>query len=419
MSTRPGHWILWLIIIFFLSFIAWAYQAELDEVTRAEGRVIPSQQVQVIQNLEGGILAALYVQEGDIVNIGEPLLSIDDTRFQSESQANRLQVAQLQMQLRRLRAQAANQAPSYQGPLSQRQYHFWQQEYRLYEAEQASLAADISALKAQLAQAKQQIQALKAQKKQYSYSLSLANKELKITRPLVKQGVLSELELLQLQRQLSDIRAKKDKVSLEIPQIEAKLNEIKQRIKTAEANYRAKAQQQHNQTESKLSLLQNQQQTLNDRLERTIVRSPVKGIVKRLKINTIGGVLGPGMDLLEIVPDDDKILIEARVRPADIAFLYMGQTAQIKFSAYDFAIFGGLSAKLSHISADSIQDPQGAAYFLIRLHTQSKTLSKHKQTLVILPGMTVSVELLSGQKTVLNYLLEPIQRIRAKALRES
>jgi len=419
MNTQLGHWILWCIILFFVSFLFWANQAELNQVTRAQGRVIPSQHIQIIQNLEGGILSYIHIQEGDSVNHNQALLTIDDTRFQADWQTNQLKMQQLQMQWQRLQAQAQLQTANYQGPLSDSQYHYWQQEYALYKAEQASFDAEQNTLKQQQIQRQQQIESLKSQLIQLRYQHGLVKKELNITRPLVKQGVLSELELLQLQRQLSQLQGKKDKIKRDIPRAKASLSEVTHNMVQTQASYRANAQRQRNQVENELQILQTKQKTLHDRLQRTIVRSPVKGIIKRLKVNTIGGVLSPGMDLIEIVPDSKKIIIEAHIRPADIAFLYMGQTAQIKFSAYDFAIFGGLSAKLSHISADSIQDPHGSAYFLIRLQTQTNTLSSLSQNLPILPGMTVNVELLNGRKTILNYLLKPIQKIRARALRES
>jgi len=414
------HLILWTIALFVLVAIIWAKQAVLDEVTRASGKVIPSRQVQIIQNLEGGILAALLVKEGDVVEAQQILLHIDDTRFQADWQQKQLQKQSLQTRLLRLEAEASGQTWTQTSGVVSEQADFWQTEYALYQARANEQQAQQQVLQAQQQQQQQTLNRLQARYKQLKRSALLAQKELNITQPLVKQGVMSELELLKLQRQVNDLKGEQDNVGLDIPRVKASLNEAKQKKRQQSAQFKAQAQQQLSDTRSQLAVLVAGQQSHADRLKRTTVRAPLKGIIKRLKVNTVGGVLQPGMDLVEIVPLDDQLLIEAKVKPADIAFLYPGLTAKIKFSAYDFAIFGGLSAKLTHISADSIQDSDGQAYFLIRLRTQQNFLQHKtaKQNLPILAGMTVQVDMLMGQKTVLDYILKPIQRIRDKALRE-
>ncbi len=279
------------------------------------------------------------------------------------------------------------------------------------------MQATVNILEQQKNQKSQEIRELKSKQSQLEKSRNLVQQELKITRPLVKQGIMSEVELLRLERQANDIQGEMETTRLGIPRIESALEEVKQKIEEAAVNFRSLAQSELNENKAKLSGLSESNVALEDRVKRTAVRSQVRGTVKQIKVNTVGGVVQPGMDLLEIVPLEDNLLIEAKVRPSDIAFLHSGQSAMIKFTAYDFSIYGGLTAKLEHISADSITNEKGEPFFLIRLRTDKNYLGDIKH-LPIIPGMITTVDILTGRKTILDFLMKPLNKIRERAFRE-
>lgn len=403
---------------FILLALIWASLAEIDEVTRGEGKIIPSSQVQIVQNLEGGIVSELLIKEGEQVEKGQILLRIDDTRFASSYRESRLKTSALEAKIRRLRAEADEIAFQLPTPLSDSSAELWQGEQALYDSRQQNLQASIDILQQQKTQKAHELKELSSRQAQQRKSYELAARELEITRPLVKQGVMSEVELLRLERQVNDLKGDLNAANARVPNIEAALNEIQNKIEESRINFRTAALDELNSYTAELSRLRETGAALEDRVTRTAVRSPVKGIVKQLNVNTIGGVVQPGMGLVEIVPVEDNLLVEALIRPSDIAFLRPGQTALVKLTAYDFAIFGGLSATLEHISADTIMGDQGEPFFLIRVRTERNHLGNQAEPLPIIPGMTATVDILTGAKTVLDYLLKPINRARERALRE-
>ncbi|MDM8546021.1 HlyD family type I secretion periplasmic adaptor subunit [Candidatus Venteria ishoeyi] len=420
LNTRThfaSHLLLWLVFGFMLIATVWAYFAEIDEVTRGQGRVIPSRQVQQVQNLEGGIVVELKVSEGDIVEQDQILLRIDDTRFASSYQDNNLQRQVLQAKIKRLEAETRQQPLKMPETLPAGE-NFWGNEQALYFSRQQELKTAISVFKRQLEQKQQALKELQAKQGQLQRSYQLANKELKITQPLVKQGIMSEVELLRLKRQVNDLRGDMNSNQLTIPRAKAAINEAKGKIAAHQATFLSSAFNELNETQAQLSRLQASKETLTDQVTRTAVRSPVRGTIKTLHVNTIGGVVQPGMTLAEIVPLEDNLLIEAEIRPADIAFLHPGQKAMVKFTAYDFAIFGGLPARLEYIGADTIHNDKQEAVFLIRVRTEHHYLGSKENSLPIIPGMTTSVDILTGRKTVLDYLLKPFNRMQERALRE-
>ncbi|MEM7016485.1 MAG: HlyD family type I secretion periplasmic adaptor subunit [Pseudomonadota bacterium] len=417
-SLYAGHLILWSMTAFILLALIWASLAEIDEVTRGEGKIIPSSQVQIVQNLEGGIVSELLIKEGEQVEKGQILLRIDDTRFASSYRESRLKTSALEAKIRRLRAEADEIAFQLPTPLSDSSAELWQGEQALYDSRQQNLQASIDILQQQKTQKAHELKELSSRQAQQRKSYELAARELEITRPLVKQGVMSEVELLRLERQVNDLKGDLNAANARVPNIEAALNEIQNKIEESRINFRTAALDELNSYTAELSRLRETGAALEDRVTRTAVRSPVKGIVKQLNVNTIGGVVQPGMGLVEIVPVEDNLLVEALIRPSDIAFLRPGQTALVKLTAYDFAIFGGLSATLEHISADTIMGDQGEPFFLIRVRTERNHLGNQAEPLPIIPGMTATVDILTGAKTVLDYLLKPINRARERALRE-
>jgi adhesin transport system membrane fusion protein len=296
------------------------------------------------------------------------------------------------------------------------------EERKLYQSRRSELQANLAILKQQVDQKRQELTEKRARQAQLQESRGLIGKELAMLRPMAQQGVVSEMEVLRLERQSSDLQGELDATRLAIPRLESALREAQQKIDELGARFRADAAKDLSQARADQTALSAANAALDDRVTRTLVKAPLAGTVKQIKVNTVGGVVQPGMDILEIVPDDDTLLIEAKVKPADIAFLHPGQEALVKLTAYDFSIYGGFPATLEHISADSITpDKPGDkpdSYYLIRVRTKSNHPSGRKDPVAIIPGMVATVDIRTGRKTVLHYLLKPIIKTRDMALRE-
>lgn len=416
-SPRGGQQLLWSIALFFIAMLTWAALAEVDEFTRGEGKVIPSSYVQVVQNLEGGILAELHVRQGQVVKAGQPLLRIDDTRFSSSQREARVTLEQLKAKAARLHAEADG-VPFDIDLHTDIDRHSLDEELTVYSSRQLELDSRNKVLNEQIQQKKQELSELEAKRNQIGRSLVLLESELTMTRPLADQGAISKVELLRLERQVNDLMGELEGAELAIPRAESSLEEARQTLSSGELAFKAEAQKERSEIASELSRLMETSGALEDRVKRTLVRSPVAGTVKQLMVNTIGGVIQPGKDIVEIVPIEDKLLVEARVRPADIAFLHPGQKAKVKFTAYDFSIHGGLDGEVVHISPDTILDEKDESFYLVRVETAASFLGSESQSLPIISGMTASVDVLTGKKTVLDYLLKPILKTKQLALKE-
>ena len=418
-TPKGGRKILIGAAAFFGIMLFWASVAEIDEVTKGEGKVIPSSQVQIIQNLEGGILQEIMIKEGQTVQKNQVLLRIDDTRFGAKLRGSKMQRYALEAKSARLRAEAEGRK-SFAIPTEviKSAPKLGRQEQDLFRSRQNQLKATIDILNQQVAQKKQEVSELKAKEKQLSRSHALAQKQLNISKPLVRQGAVSEVEILKLEREVAQLQGDLDATRLSIPRVRSTLKEARQKVHERELQFQNEARTEYNEVIAELAPLKESEAAQEDTFRRTSVRSPVRGTVKQLLINTVGGVIQPGADLVEIVPLEDTLLIEAKIRPQDIAFLRPGQEATIKFTAYDFAIFGGLTAKVEHISADTIADEKGNSFYLVRLRTEQNYLGTDIKPLPIIPGMVAEVDVLTGKKTILNYLLKPVLRAKHRALSE-
>lgn len=399
-----------------LVLLLWAYFAELDEVTRGEGKVIPSRQVQVLQSMDGGIVSEILVKEGQTVRMGELLLKVDPTRMVSSLRENRSQYFSLLAKGARLRALAEGARFIPPPEVVKETPDIAEQERALYESRRAELDATIGVARQQLSQRTQELVSIRAKREQASQSYNLTARELEMTRPLAKSGAISDVELLRLERDVARYRGERDSANSDIPRLESAINEATRKMQEVELTFRNVARSELSETNAKLNALSEGSTALEDRVKQTEIRSPVNGTVKQLKINTVGGVVQPGKDVIEVVPSDDALVLEARVLPRDIAFLRPGQKALVKFTAYDFATYGGLEATLEQISADTVLDEKGNAFFLVKVRTLSTSIGT--QHLPIIPGMVAEVDILTGKKSVLSYLLKPILRAKAKAMTE-
>jgi len=416
-SPKGGQMLLWVILGVVVTLIVWSAYAKLDEFTRGDGRVIPSQSVQLIQNLEGGILSELYVREGEKVVRDQALLRIDDTQFSSSLREAGVMQAHLEIKAERLRAEASGEAflipavHTWNTSLVERESAVHRSRIEEYES-----AHDV--LRQQVMQKEQEVSELEAKEARLEKSYDLLSQELDLTRPLAADGAISRVELLRLERQVNDLSGELQAAKLALPRAGSSLNEMRERLENQALTFRRDARDQLTEVTDELSLLAETNSALADRVERTLVVSPVAGTVKRLLVKTIGGVIQPGMNIVEVVPSEEIMLVEAQVKPRDIAFLHPGQKAKVKFTAYDFAIMGGLDGEVVHISPDTITNEKGESFYLVRVETSRVFTGPDGRELPIIPGMTVNVDILTGEKTVLDYLLKPILKTRQLALRE-
>jgi adhesin transport system membrane fusion protein len=421
-TRRRGHRFAYLLSLtafaFFVVFVIWARFAVLDEVTRGDATVVPSSRTQVIQNLEGGILAEILVREGDIVERGDILVRIDNSSAAANFRDVRSQYLTLMAMVARLGAERAGGEIEIPEQVASEAPEIAADQQALFAARRGQRDAQRSVLEAQATQRRQEIQEMEARRDQNARSLALAREELAITRPMVEKNLMPKVDMLRVQREISDLEGEANTLKISIPRLQQAAEEAHQRIAEFDLSTRAQVSDELNKAKAELKSASEMLFAGKDRVTRTEVRSPVRGTIKQLKLTTVGGVIQPGEDILEIVPLDDTLLVEARIRPADIAFLRPGQVATVKVTAYDFSIYGGLKAKLERISADTIKDDNGESFYRVYLRTDRNTLRHRDAELPIIPGMTASAEILTGEKTVLDYLLKPILKARERALKE-
>lgn len=405
--------------LFLTVVIVWASWASLDEVTVGEGKVIPARKLQVVQNLEGGIIKDILVREGDQVEKDQTLILIDDTGFASNYGESRVKSLNLMAAVARLTAEVEGTQLAFPKELMTERPDFAETERANYIARQNSQKAELATLRQQLMQRQNELIELRSRMQKLERSYQLLLEELKTTAPLVETGAIARVEVLRLERQVNETKGDLDGTRLAIPRAEAAIEEIKGRIRERESAFKADAFKELTQRRGELAGVSEAIMGVKDRMERTDVRSPVRGIVQQIKVRTVGGVVRPGMDLVEIVPLDETLLVEARVRPSDIAFIHPGQAATVKLTAYDFSIYGGINGKVEKISADTVPDEKtGEGFYLIQVRTETTQLKNGPENLPIIPGMVASVDVLTGKKTVLDYLLKPFLKTKERAFRE-
>jgi len=407
--------LLWMIALFCCAFVLWASMTEVDELVRGEGRVIPSQKLQVVQNLEGGIVSEILVAEGTFVEAGQVLLQMDDTQFDSNLQGNHLKVMALKARAARLSAEVEGKTALLAGPQGNNSSEYerlFEEEQKLFKRRLAQLNSERKTIQQQIKQKRQSLQQAIAQTGQTEAQLGLAQKELDILKPLLDQGVVSEMEVLRAEKARLNAQSDLSRYRFQVPEIEASIGELESMSESRVLRYKSEAQAELNSVLAELPRLSQSSGAMEDRVERTSIRSPVRGTVKQLWVNTVGGVVQPGMDILSIVPIEDSLLVEAKVRPSDIARLYPGQQSRVKVTAYDYSIYGGLEAEVVHISADTIVGDKGEAYYQLRVRTMRNNLGSAEHPLPIIPGMVAQVDVVTGKKTILDYLLKPVLKAR-------
>lgn len=408
-------------LAFVVLALLWAAFAVLDEVTRATAKVIPSRQIQVVQSLEGGLVQEILIAEGEIVQKGQILMRIDDTVLGAQFGEARERRAALQARLVRLERETRWTEPAalaFPEDLSARYPAAAAAERGFHEARVRKLQQDLEILDQQVQQKNREKEELEAQGRRLQSSKPLLDRELAITRRLHADRVVPEIEMLRLERQAAELAGQIEVNRASLTRAEGAIRESQARRDGAVIAFRASAEEDLTKTRGDLAALDETIRAAEDRVRRTELRSPVRGIVNKLQVTTIGAVVQPAASLMDIVPLDDNLLVEAQVRPQDIGFIRPGQDAVVKITAYDSAIFGSLPGKVERISADTLTDPRGETFYRVIVRTSKSHLGKEGNSLPIIPGMIAQVEILTGQKSVLSYLLKPARMLRDEALRE-
>lgn len=420
-QRSPRHLIVVVFILFLVlgATIAWMNWAEVDVVVRGNGKVIPSKQVQIVQSLEGGVVSEILVREGDLVKTNQPLIKLSDVAFSSSFEENRLLYTELLARSIRLEAEASGLEFLPGDATEQIAPALLESEKSLFESNRAQLDETLSIYGEQLRQQESALAEAQSKVRRLEKTLDLLRKEIEIKAPLAENKILSEIEFLQLQQRESEMEGELDIASISIPRIRSSIEEAKGKLEQSRLDFRNKAKLELNEVSAELSRISETQNALEDRVTRTTLRSPVEGVVKQLHANTVGGVVSPGNKVLEVVPLGDSLLIEVQIKPADIASIDMGQPTRLKFSAYDFAIHGGLTGEVVFVSADTVTNDEGESFYIVRVLPEQRHMGNTPASMPIKVGMTVEADIITSKKTIFDYLLKPINRGLEKALTEN
>ena len=359
--------------------LVWSAFSYVDEVTHAEGRIIPSSRMQIVQNMEGGIVRSINVKQGDVVEKDDVVLQMESVQYSSELDSKKQQVMSLMAKQARLQAEVNDQSLQFTKEFSALASQYVQTEMSEFDSRRRRLSADVNLLESQLNSGQQ---------------------ELEIVRKMTERGLEPQIELVRTQ---------------------ARVDELRNKIESMKRQFKSESATELSRVVLELNPLRQTLPAYADKLNRTQVKAPLKGVVNRVMVNTVGGVIKPGEPIVEIVPFDDTLVVEAQIRPQDIGFIHLGQSANVKITAYDYSIFGSLKGQITNISPDSVsKEERGQVmyYYVARIETSAKVIQSLEKNLPIIPGMQAQVDIITGNKSVLSYLLKPLIGVKENAFRE-
>jgi adhesin transport system membrane fusion protein len=416
--SRKSVILVWISLIAFIAILCWMYFTKIDQLTRGEGRVVPSKKVQVVQNLEGGIVTKIYVSSGDVVSKGDILVKIDDTMFSSKYQENRLKIYELEAKIVRLKAESEFiEFPNIDKNIDKNKKKFLEDEKELFLTNKRLFDSKLAILNSKLNQKNSELEEKKLHKTHLTVKAHIIKKQFEISKGMLEHKVTSKMEHLKLQERLNDVEEEMYMINLLIPKYESIVSEAKSEVDKLKTTYVQNSRKELVDVRAKLKQENQSKKAKEDRVNRTLVKSPVNGVVKQLFINTVGGVVKPGSDIVEVVPMEDKLVVDTKIRPADIAFIHPNQKATVRFSSYDFAIYGALEGKVINISADTIVDEiDRKNYYLIQIRTDKNFLGNSETPLPIMPGMIATVDIIIGKKSIMDFILKPIMRAKQNFL---
>lgn len=414
------HIILFITLIFFTLFLVAACFVELEETTRGEGKIIPSKEIQKISSLEGGIIDELFVKEGDEVKAGQTIARLRDVAASSDLGSNESRYLSLLAAVTRLQAEVEGKIPEFSQEVMEKAPQAVSEEMKAYRANMDKISSQTSIMEQQKSQRSQELSELQIKSSDLSGQMALIRERKAIVEPLIARGSAPKIELLELDQQIKEKQTEMNSVSAAMPRARSAIAEADARIKDVVSQARAQSQTELAAKMMEMTSIQKGLAGLADRKDRTEIKSPVNGFVQDLKVYTIGGTVQPGQDFIEIVPKDDQLLVEAKIKPQDIAFLSPDQPAMVKISAYDFSIYGGLKGKIINISPDAVTDDKGNSFYLVRVQTQENRLKPRRkgEKLDIIPGMVATVDILTGKKTIMDYIMKPLRKTLGNSMNE-
>ncbi len=420
-SLRPAAPVilmLFSVVALAVMFLIWASVSSVEVITRGQGQVVPTQEIQVVQSLEGGILSELLAREGEQVKKGQVLMRLSDTQFSSEERGTESKFLSLTAKRIRLQAEANGEEFVMPADITEKSPAIAKNEEQLYNSRKDELKNSYAILDDRISKANAELSEIKAQVGRMSEQRRMLQNELEVTRRMVEQKAAPKLEQMQKERELSDVSGQINAASAKQGGLASEVEAARKEKQSQEGRLRSQALTELNETETEIAGLQENLKSMGDRVDRREIRSPVDGVVNNIALTTIGGVVEPAMRLVEIVPLDDELKIVAKVTPDQVAFLHTGQDVKVKITAYDPQRYGSLPGKVTRIGANSVSDREGKIFFEIEVRTEKNYLGKEDRKFPITPGMVANTEVITGKRTILEYLLKPILRAQDVALTE-
>ncbi len=402
----------------FAALVVWAHMSEVDTVAQGMGKVIPSARVQMMQSLEGGLIRGIHVVQGQAVDVGTPLISLSPTQAGGDYQTRRQQTLSLQARMARLQAEAEGLELKFTPELQKESPEFVKVERASFDGRRAEQGIQAVMFDAQVDQRTREVDEARIVIATAEHSLAGAREERVIMEKLVAQGLEPRIELVRLDRTIAESEGRLASAKAVIPRAQQAIIEARARADSVQKQFRTQAREELNRATADLRALEQSMPALEDRVERTELRAPARGIVNRVFVNTVGGVAKPGDPLVELVPADDPLVVEAMVNPKDIGFVLLGQAARVKLTAYDYSLFGAMPGKVVQISPDAITNERGESFFTVRIETERTMFENLDKKLPIMSGMQAQIDIVTGSKTVLSYLLKPVIAVRESAFRE-
>jgi membrane fusion protein, adhesin transport system len=416
--SRASNLLLLAIALSFAALITWAAVAEIDTVAQASGKVVPSARVQLMQSLEGGLVTVIHVKAGDKVEAGDLLVSLSPTQAGGDFQTRQQQALALRARVARLRAESEGLKPQFAPELQTEGAEYVKVEQAAFEQRAAEQQSQQAVLSSQIAQRTQELEEARIAMVTAQRTLAAANEERDMLDKLVAQGLEPRIELVRIGRVITDAEGREKGAAAAISRLRDAIIETRARRDSAQQNFKATARDELNRSIGELRAIEQGLPALEDRFDRTALKAPVRGVVNRVFVNTVGGVAKPGDPLVELVPADDPLVVEAMVSPKDIGFIKLGQEGRVKLTAYDYSIYGAMPGKVVQVGADSIANERGESFYLVRVQTEKKAIDNLGSPLPIMSGMQAQVDIITGSKTVLRYLLKPLIAVQENAFRE-
>ncbi len=421
LKAAPGRsWLPFARIIMALVAVGlvWAYIAQLDEVAIAVGEVVPQGNIKVIQHLEGGIIREIHVRDGNVVTPGDPLVSLNLGVNSMNAEELQVQLDALLLKRARLEAEAKGREPEFPPAIAERRSDLLRGEEESYAARLREHQSALKVLDEQIRQREAAVQELDASLRTLNRDLKLARQSLAMSQDLLSEGLVSKLEHLERRREVARLEGQIETIESAIPRTQASLQESRERLTEETLRFRSTASEELGQVQVEIARIRENLGMATEQVRRTEIRSPIQGVVKNLRYHTIGGVVRPGEPIMEIVPSEETLVVEAKLNPVDLGYVQLGQPAVVKVTSYEFVRYGGLDGQVSQIAADANTDEDGTPYFRVVVTTDKAYLGEAEAPLPITPGMQATVDIHTGTRSVLSYMIRPVLKLKHEAFRE-